>query len=71
VPVAAATTCAEFASEVDDVVCASTPEPFYAVGLWYADFTQTTDQQVHDLLARASMPNQETPQRSHEAKGGA
>jgi predicted phosphoribosyltransferase len=71
VPVAAAATCAEFASEVDDVVCASTPEPFYAVGLWYADFTQTTDQQVHDLLARASMPNQETPQRSHEAKGGA
>ena len=52
VPVAAAATCAEFASEVDDVVCASTPEPFYAVGLWYEDFTQTTDEEVYALLAR-------------------
>ena len=65
VPVAAATTCAEFASEVDDVICASTPEPFHAVGLWYADFTQTTDQQVRDLLARASLSNREAPQQSH------
>lgn len=67
VPVAAATTCAEFASEADDVICASTPEPFHAVGLWYADFTQTTDRDVHDLLARASPPTQETTQKSHEA----
>jgi putative phosphoribosyl transferase len=51
VPVAAAATCAEFRNEVDDVVCASTPEPFHAVGLWYADFTQTTDREVHELLA--------------------
>jgi putative phosphoribosyl transferase len=64
VPVAAATTCAEFASEVDDVICASTPEPFHAVGLWYADFTQTTDQEVRDLLARSSLRSQETPQQS-------
>jgi putative phosphoribosyl transferase len=67
VPVAATTTCAEFASEVDDVICASTPEPFHAVGLWYVDFTQTTDREVHDLLARASPPIQETPQKSPEA----
>jgi predicted phosphoribosyltransferase len=51
VPVAAEATCAEFRNEVDDVVCASTPEPFHAVGLWYADFTQTTDREVHELLA--------------------
>ena len=67
VPVAAATTCAEFEGEVDDVICASTPEPFHAVGLWYVDFTQTTDQQVRDLLARASLSNQETPEPSHKA----
>lgn len=67
VPVAAETTCAQFRNEVDDVVCVSTPEPFRAVGLWYVDFTQTTDGEVHDLLARASMPSQETPQKSREA----
>ena len=53
VPVAAAQTCDEFRSEVDDIVCLRTPEPFQAVGLWYADFSQTTDEQVHELLDRA------------------
>ena len=50
VPVAAAETCDEFRTLVDDVVCAETPSPFYAVGLWYEDFAQTTDEEVHDLL---------------------
>jgi predicted phosphoribosyltransferase len=54
VPVAARSTCADLAREVDDVVCASTPEPFYAVGLWYEDFSQTTDEEVRELLARAN-----------------
>ncbi|MDQ3697102.1 MAG: phosphoribosyltransferase [Gemmatimonadota bacterium] len=54
VPTAAASTCDEFRAEVDDVVCAMTPEPFYAVGLWYDDFSQTTDEEVHELLQRAS-----------------
>lgn len=54
VPVAPPETCAEFRAEVDDVVCALTPDPFYAVGLWYADFAQTTDEEVHDLLRRAA-----------------
>jgi putative phosphoribosyl transferase len=67
VPVAAASTCAEFRSEADDVICASTPEPFHAVGLWYADFTQTTDRDVHDLLVRASARNQAAPQPFHKA----
>jgi putative phosphoribosyl transferase len=35
-------------------VCARTPEPFYSVGLRYADFTQTTDEEVRDLLGRAA-----------------
>jgi predicted phosphoribosyltransferase len=55
VPVAAAQTCDEFRGEVDEVVCAVTPEPFYAVGLWYEDFSQTSDEEVRELLARASV----------------
>jgi putative phosphoribosyl transferase len=54
VPVAPAETCAEFKAEVDEVVCVETPEPFYAVGLWYENFSQTTDEEVHELLARAA-----------------
>jgi putative phosphoribosyl transferase len=53
VPVAARETCDAIRAEVDDVVCASTPEPFYAVGLWYEDFSQTTDDEVRELLERA------------------
>ncbi len=54
VPVAAPATCGEFRDVVDDIVCARTPDPFYAVGLWYEDFAQTTDEEVRDLLDRAS-----------------
>jgi predicted phosphoribosyltransferase len=50
VPVGAADTCAEFATLADETVCARTPEPFSAVGLWYADFSQTTDHEVRELL---------------------
>jgi putative phosphoribosyl transferase len=39
---------------VDEVVCAATPEPFYAVGLWYRDFSQTTDEEVRELLERSA-----------------
>jgi putative phosphoribosyl transferase len=53
VPVAAAETCDEFRGEVDEVVCTLTPEPFRAVGIWYDDFAQTTDEEVRDLLRRA------------------
>jgi putative phosphoribosyl transferase len=53
VPVSAPETCDALRDVADDVVCAITPEPFYAVGLWYQDFTQTTDAEVHNLLARA------------------
>ena len=54
VPVAAPETCAEFRSEVDDVICFATPDPFMAVGAWYADFSQTSDQEVRDLLEHAA-----------------
>jgi putative phosphoribosyl transferase len=51
VPVGAGETCQELGEMADVVVCAETPDPFYAVGSWYADFDQTTDEEVRDLLA--------------------
>jgi putative phosphoribosyl transferase len=53
VPVAAPETCESFRDITDDIVCAITPEPFYAVGLWYEDFAPTSDEEVHRLLDRA------------------
>ena len=52
VPTASPDTCEALKAEADDVVCAMTPEPFFAVGHWYEDFTQTTDDEVGELLAR-------------------
>jgi putative phosphoribosyl transferase len=52
VPIASADTCEMLRREVDEVVCAVTPEPFNAVGLWYDNFDQTTDEDVRALLAR-------------------
>lgn len=54
VPTASPSTCAEFGHEVDECICAITPDPFYAVGIWYEDFSQTTDDEVRDLLERAA-----------------
>ena len=53
VPVAAAETCDAFRSEVDDVICAITPQPFHAVGIWYENFEQTSDEEVRELLEKA------------------
>lgn len=53
VPVAAKETCAELATEADLAVCLETPDPFDAVGFWFDDFTQTTDDEVRSLLQRA------------------
>jgi predicted phosphoribosyltransferase len=52
VPTASPDTSEALKAEADDVVCAMTPEPFFAVGHWYEDFTQTTDDEVRELLAR-------------------
>jgi putative phosphoribosyl transferase len=53
VPVAAEETCDRFRDVVDEIVCDATPKPFRAVGLWYEDFSQTSDDEVRDLLSRA------------------
>ena len=57
IPVASPDTCRELRREVDELVCAETPEPFFGVGWWYQDFRQTTDDEVHDLLGKASVEN--------------
>ena len=54
VPIAALETCDQLRGEADEVVCAATPEPFHAVGLWYEDFSQTTDEEVRELLDLAA-----------------
>jgi len=56
VPVGAESTCAALAREADEVVCAATPEPFLAVGYWYQEFMQTTDEEVRHLLAVSREP---------------
>jgi predicted phosphoribosyltransferase len=53
VPVSARETCDEYRIGVDEIVCAVTPEPFFGVGQWYLDFSQTTDEEVRYLLALA------------------
>src|SRR5436853_5489176 len=53
VPVSAPETCEQLRQEVDEIVCAATPEPFRGVGLWYEDFSQTTDEEVRELLKRS------------------
>jgi putative phosphoribosyl transferase len=54
VPVAAGETCDQFRDVVDEIVCDVTPRPFRAVGLWYDDFSQTTDDEVRELVGRAA-----------------
>lgn len=67
VPVGARDTCAALRTDADEVVCAATPEPFRAVGLWYRHFPQATDEQVHRLLA---MSQQAHSPSSHPSPGG-
>jgi len=67
VPVAAPETCAELADEADEMICAATPQPFHAVGLWYEDFDQTTDEVVCELLETARA----APHRTRQTENGA
>jgi len=54
VPTAPRETCQKFENEVDEIICATTPEHFRALGEWYEDFRQTTDEEVRSLLGKAS-----------------
>jgi predicted phosphoribosyltransferase len=62
VPTAAPETCEQMRTLADEVVCATTPEPFHAVGLWYEDFSQTSDEEVGALLAQARQARQAQPE---------
>jgi predicted phosphoribosyltransferase len=55
VPIGASSTCEAIAAITDETVCARTPEPFSAVGLWYRDFSQTTDEEVCRLLQQRAV----------------
>jgi len=55
VPVGAADTCDLLGEEADEAVCAREPEPFYAVGVWYENFSQTTDEEVRELLTEPAL----------------
>lgn len=56
VPVASEITCKELSSEVNQIICAATPQPFFAVGMFYRDFAQTTDEEVRTLLSQSRNP---------------
>jgi putative phosphoribosyl transferase len=60
VPTASPDTCEEFRAEVNDIVCAMTPTPFYAVGAWYEYFPQNTDEEVQQLLRMAHRAEKNT-----------
>jgi len=62
VPVAAPSTYAEFQAGGEATVCVHSPQPFHAVGLWYEVFSQTTDEEIKDLLARAAEVAKVLPQ---------
>jgi predicted phosphoribosyltransferase len=59
VPVAPPETCEAIRAEVDEIVCALTPSPFYGVARWYEDFLQTSDEEVHELLGRTRPPGEQ------------
>jgi putative phosphoribosyl transferase len=59
VPVAPAEACESLREVADDLVCAETPEPFFAVGAWYEDFDQVEDEEVRALLAHARAKHEE------------
>jgi putative phosphoribosyl transferase len=55
VPVAAVSTCELLRAIVDKIICLSTPEPLNSIGMWYVDFSQTSDQEVRHLLAQQTI----------------
>lgn len=64
VPTAAPSTCEELAAEVDEFVCVLRPEPFIAVGYWYRQFSQTSDEEVRSLLEQANRVSSTIPRRT-------
>ena len=59
VPVASRYTCEELREEADETLCLYTPLDFFAVGQWYREFSQTSDEEVRALLERATKQGQQ------------
>lgn len=55
VPVASVSACELLRAIVDKIICLSTPEPLNSIGMWYLDFSQTSDQEVKHLLAQQTI----------------
>jgi len=70
VPVGAPSTCEDLRQIADEIVCAETPEPFAAVGQWYDDFSQTTDEEVRQLLEASRSPGRSRPRPRADAPRG-
>lgn len=70
VPVAAPDTCRQLSAEVDEMICVRTPDPFYAVGLWYENFDQTSDGEVISLLEQARNMRQPQAPAAHPGAAG-
>jgi putative phosphoribosyl transferase len=68
VPTASRETCDEFRDVTDETICAQTPVPFFAVGAWYEDFAQTTDDEVRELLQRAAEESERANPVANESK---
>jgi putative phosphoribosyl transferase len=62
VPVGARETCAELAAQADELVCPNMPASFHAVGQWYDDFTQTTDDEIGSLLGASRVEGRSGPE---------
>ena len=69
VPTAASSTYEELAAEVDELVSLIRPEAFFAVGFWYEHFSQTSDEEVRDLLQQATREQLTTPQKRRKMPG--
>lgn len=70
VPVGAPATCREFAEVADEIVCSRRPEYFSAVGQWYRDFSETTDDEVRELVSHARVNSTPVPDGSSSGNPG-
>jgi predicted phosphoribosyltransferase len=71
VPIGSRDSCDHFRGEVDELICGDTPEPFFAVGTWYANFLPTTDEEVRELLDHAAHERRVRRVQEHKEKSPA
>ena len=67
VPIGSKDTCDHFQSDVDELICGDSPEPFFAVGTWYANFLPITDEEVRNMLNHAAHERRVRRVQEHKA----